>query len=261
MNMKPSGFVLFFVCLFLLVCILILLFCTCKSNEHFNNTQKTNTHQYKQFAFIHIPKTAGTTITTAFKAMDIPMGEYYNWGLDSKVGICSGWHIPPYKLPDKVYDEFYKDKNKFLVCRNPYDRIVSEYRFIKKITNENTTPNDLNDWIHSLEGNDIYHNYDQDCHLLPQVEYLRLGDRGDGKGEIGVLYMENLEEDLKEYFGRYSMEPPKLKSKKGDTITNKHNTTDNKVTVKDLDSKSIDIISDLYDEDFRRFGYEKNIVS
>ena len=84
-------------------------------------------HRYKAI-FIHIPKTAGTSIYTV---LSIPQNEKHFYTAAHK--IPSHQHLTPTQLKPKIPGPIWNNYFKFTVVRNPFDRVVSDYRYLKKI--------------------------------------------------------------------------------------------------------------------------------
>lgn len=84
--------------------------------------------------FIHVPKTAGTSINVAF---DIPV--LNNLGLIRhrfvNRGLVTFGHMDYLALVRDGYvsRRFHERSRKFAFCRNPYDRAVSLYEYLRKI--------------------------------------------------------------------------------------------------------------------------------
>ena len=90
-----------------------------------------NTHtQPKSLKFVHITKCGGTTVEELSKGT-------LNWGrfdmilsdAASEIPIPDGsfWHAPPrYYLP-YIYKQIVEKADFFVVVRNPYTRVISEY--------------------------------------------------------------------------------------------------------------------------------------
>lgn len=98
----------------------------------------------KKFLFIHIPKTAGLSITATLKPYSLEENR------TSLRRFLS--HFPIRENPEKAYfrvhttaqtakvkigEELFSDLYKFAVVRNPYDRAVSYYLYIKKSEKHN----------------------------------------------------------------------------------------------------------------------------
>lgn len=86
----------------------------------------------KKFIFVHIPKTAGTSVSRRLGINDT----YANFcHTDMKIKInecmCADNHVPAFFLkemrPD-IFEEYYK----FTFVRNPYDRVISEFFWVYK---------------------------------------------------------------------------------------------------------------------------------
>ena len=94
-----------------------------KEGTLYNSFIQTNT------IFIHIPKTAGTSIEKQALNYNIYWGVYYFKNKLNKNYYYSSvpWHIPPKYLTNNEYE----NKILFCVVRNPYTRIVSEYKYTK----------------------------------------------------------------------------------------------------------------------------------
>lgn len=77
-------------------------------------------HKYK-FVFVHIPKTAGTTICSSWEGSLLKH-------ICRDDGFLGGTHKSAMQL-QAMYPHEFKHYFKFCVIRNPYDRFVSKYFF------------------------------------------------------------------------------------------------------------------------------------
>lgn len=153
-------------------------------------------HKYK-FIFIHIPKTAGTTICSSWEGSPLKH-------ICKKTGVLGGTHKTALELQTMFPAEF-KTYFKFSVVRNPYDRFVSKF-FFKQLNKRE----DFNlQWTDKeSEG------------LLPQMYWIT--DRSqyyEGKGPYDrpdvhygkvimdkILRFENLVSELSEVFEQLGIE-------------------------------------------------------
>ena len=195
----------------------------------------------KKLMFIHIPKTAGTSVEAYGKKNKIKWGRHIKYPRPIKKINTPYWHIPPKYF--KKQNSPYKDKKLFAIVRNPYDRIVSEYKYRKEIFTKNkkkTNKNDLNKFIHGIESKYKKNKFCLDGHLIPQNEFI--------DSNTIVLKLENLDKEF-----------PKLMKEYGypEEILPKSYKTSKNVSKKDLDKKSINIINKIYHQDFKDLGYTK----
>jgi hypothetical protein len=152
----------------------------------------------KELMFVHIPKNAGTTITTISRGRFNP-----NWGTgaDSVRGtrsmpdgsVCTLAHVPPHMFdPPNPYEDPGTDV--FCVTRDPWERMRSEYGWSVKCSKIPACRRDMhrrnvalvrplngslcsleafNGWamerLGAVEGGRPYSN---DCHLVPQWSFV-----------------------------------------------------------------------------------------
>jgi hypothetical protein len=195
---------------------------TLKSKFNFkpmrNNDQKT-------LKFIHITKTGGTSIEEEGKLHDQKWGMYHK-----EYGF---WHTIPNKfsLMNK-YDWF-------MVVRNPYDRIISEFHCKWGGVYNNASKynkNQFNNYIRQKIINRIA----SGGHYTEQYKYYF-------SKNIHVLKFENLKKEFDDLMKKY-----KLNIK-----LNIHTNTNNKFfTIKDFDEETIKLINDVYYKDFVTFNYK-----
>lgn len=147
-----------------------------KIGFYFNSPIKKG--KKRNFIFIHIGKTAGTSITKI-------IGEPFQKHNTAKEVI-------------KIIGREKWDNNyKFTVVRNPWDKVFSWYKYRTQLNQSNmkTNPISFADWVACTygENKDPYYYYRPKI-FLPQVEWLK-----NDNGEIDmdkIIRFENLKEDF-----------------------------------------------------------------
>ena len=193
----------------------------------------------KELKFIHITKTAGTSIEDIGKNNNILWGRFhkeYGW-----------WHEPFIRKQESLKNKY----NWFAVVRNPYTRIISEFycEWGTILENKNSISKlDLNKIIKKriLNRKDGWQG--ERDHYQEQHLYI------DKKYNIHILKYENITDDFNNLMQKYSL------NIKLDKKVNK-NKYDNVHTINSLSPEVIKIINDVYDKDFKMFGYEKISVA
>ena len=179
------------------------------------------------YIFIHINKTAGTSI------IDV-IGKPFRKHLTSREVIKV--------IGQKKWDAAYK----FAVVRNPWDKVVSQYKHNIKVNSSNMTNRKISfkDWVGCTFGepkDEIY--YARPQMFLPQVEWLK-----NYEGHIDmdkIIRFENLNEGINEVFEVLSIDSklPHL------------NRTPKTAYSDYYDDKSRQIVSDWFHEDIKEFSY------
>ena len=195
--------------------------------------------------FLNIPKAAGSAIEDAAHEVGIEWGRYHVNPENFRVtgNLSPVWHIPTKIMPENL-KRYYKEKPTFVIVRNPYDRMVSEYLYHLK-ENGNTEPSvtGLNEMVKSIPHTP-YH--ERAFHFVPQSDYV-FDDNGN-KAVTHVFKMEDgVQKALDTLSQQYSL--PKMKVKKV-------NSTEKKLTKNDLDPESIMIINRVYKNDFPLGNYK-----
>ena len=81
----------------------------------------------KELAFIHIPKTGGTSIEEAGAQVGFSWGKHFNFSATNTQSSACGslYHVPPGMLETHLYAAF----DTFCAKRHPYTRAISQYLF------------------------------------------------------------------------------------------------------------------------------------
>ena len=196
----------------------------------------------KKLKFIHITKCAGSFIEKIGKENNMKWGKYHN-----EYGFWHNYLITRSNELKYKYDWF-------MIVRNPYDRILSEYYckwrgiggknirhskeefnkfLIQKINNR--TPKTICD-------------YHIDFHYCEQYKYL------DPSVNIHIIKFENMYQELTLLFKKYNLNIVLPKKK-----VNSRNDHNSKFlfTVNDFNPKLVSLINNVYHKDFQLFGYKK----
>ena len=204
----------------------------------FNDLIEMPYDEKKKVLFVHIPKTAGTAVEEA-------MGVYgkYNCGHgpDGK-----GGYLQHKKLQEYNRHEF-KDYFKFAFVRNPYERILSEFLYLKKKNDPFLQDMDFRAFVNWLLSEIIVWPLEPPRyifdHILPQ--YFFTDSYWLDLDFIGKF--EDLDSHWSDIAFRFGY-PSQLK---------KLNTSsENQIDVASFyDEKTQDLVSEYYKLDFVEFGY------
>jgi len=185
----------------------------------------------KELKFIHITKTAGTSIEKIGNRFGQKWGKFhkeYGW-----------WHD---FFPKKAEDL----KNRydwFTVVRNPYSRIVSEFYCLNGGVNPAYKNNDKDLFNSILCQKILSRPRSIGNHWSEQYKYI------DSNYTIHIIKYENLPVSFNALMLQYDLKKIKLKIHA--------NKTYKIFDIQDLYIESIQLINQIYHLDFEYFGYEK----
>lgn len=182
----------------------------------------------KRFIFIHINKTGGTSITTA-------------------VGIPYVRHLIAKEIINLIGIDAWKSAYKFTVIRNPWDKVVSQYKY-RVQTNQHQMkdrPISFEDWVtYTYEKTKNLFYYDSPRMFAPHSEWLK--DFDDCIDIDKIIKFESLEEDFKTISNQLAIKKklPHLKKTFKADYRQYYN------------DKTAQIIADSFKEDIVRFKYQ-----
>lgn len=181
--------------------------------------------------FVHVPKTAGVAIA------------------DSIFGEQPGHYTARYL--QMVYGREYRRFFSFAFVRNPWDRIYSSYRFLRRggwhageaewAKQHLSCYSDFVDFIRRGIGRSEIAAY---FHFLPQTHFVRSWDSNIGVDFVGRF--ESIERDFKFVVDRLGLVGVELKTR------NKGPQADFRQA---YDTESREIVERLYQDDIATFGY------
>ena len=201
--------------------------------------------------FIHIPKNAGTSIKTFFE-----YETFYN--KHRTINQIKKENI-------EAYDSY----RKFTIVRNPYDRMISWYFYLKRAMGVEQTrgdyrwssgehfPSDFLQWIRDPLKN-YYTSWklsDVRNSLHTDIEFDNSGEREGGipllspqctwlDNTVEILKYENLKEELNKFFKKEINIPSRNAAKRKEYLHY-------------YNEESLGIVYDTYKEDFQKFNYKK----
>ena len=197
----------------------------------------------KNFIFIHIPKNAGTEMTRN-------IGKVYKKNIilqqvDPKTGIDK-MHLYLDVIHKYVNPNLFENAIKFCIIRNPYEKLYSAWNYLR---NRYQFSN-VNDFIKYKINKEFIYGLeliprDARVHYRPQHTFI-YDIEGNKKVDYIIRY-ENLNNDIKSLNKKYNYIIPEY----GDIAKyaiNKY--------FRYFNSESVQKINELYELDFKLFGYE-----
>lgn len=179
------------------------------------------------FVFIHINKTAGTSIG---RAIGLPVKD----------------HLTVKEVISRIGEDKWKGAYRFTFVRNPWDKTVSlyEYRRLKNKTEIASRGVSFSDWVkmtHGKDRNPFY--YDNVKSFQPQVEWLKDNDGKVSLDSVGKF--ESIDEDFNHIANAIGLdaELPHLNAGKRAGYQTYY------------DDETRDIVARWFHEDIELFGY------
>lgn len=186
--------------------------------------------------FIHIPKSAGISLSNAIYGKD-------SYGHISINDYCE-------YIGSKSIEKMFK----FTIVRNPYDRLRSAFFYLKKGGRGNKLDIEYQKIVNSYQSFEDFvekyfaeHNLMEVEHFIPQVYWITNKENNVAVDYIGKF--ENLNNEFKIISNKI---PGKVKR---NTLPKK-NITSTKRNY-EINNNTAEIIYNLYKDDFEIFGYDK----
>jgi len=218
------------------------------------------TEEVKELVFLHIPKNAGTSIENAGLKKRVRWGRHrmFYFGMMPMPDrfYCATHHIPPGRLPGVIQD-VYKSAEVFCVTRHPYDRAISEYKYLLSVPwgqnkpgvldREPCTPDGLNYFLQTslqmvLEGK----RFVNDCHMLPQNEFIWDSHR---QWCTDIMRFDRMPKVFNELMGKRHYKV------KLDHTENQSRGTCPDLSEEDLTNKTMAMLDQVYADDFSLLNY------
>ena len=186
----------------------------------------------KDLKFIHITKTAGTSIEDTGHEIGVMWGRFhkeYGW-----------WHECFPRKPEKIRKKY----DWFTVVRNPYDRIISEFHCVfarsihAEITKDAIDKKDA-EMFNRIIRHKIKARSPKGDHYTEQCEYLKDMD-------VRIIRFENIKNEFDEL-----MRERKINL----TLNIRENAGKKTFSLRDLDQGTVDLINKVYKKDFHMLGY------
>jgi len=196
----------------------------------------------RKIIFVHIPKTAGSSIENALGLWRSGCENGYGYkDIDGRPVALQ--HLLPDGIRKIIGEEAFSRYTKFTVCRNPYNRIVSEYhwRVCNKIGRVRSFDGFL-DEVENVIKNNLYNKVSD--HFIPQSDFIY-----DSEGNQVVDHLFRFEKlDKVEQFLQDNFGTDKLKRLETSVPSR------GKIV---LTNEQKERVYKLYERDFILLGYDK----
>ena len=231
----------------------ILYFCLNKKKENLEDKYINN--KIKNYKFIHISKTGGTSIEEFGKKLGLKWGKF-----DPIYKSNDDNHIP-LNLYNK--NEFYK-YNWFTIVRNPYDRIISHLNCLIKNNKIPINKVDVNNYLNKIllnifKDNKLNNEFLQNSklihknHFIPMYFYtcFECNNLDENNklinNNIKVLKFENLYEEMNSFLTALNVNK---------IFDIKIGISEKNFVFEDLSIKNLKLINKIYKKDFLLFNYK-----
>jgi hypothetical protein len=205
----------------------------------------------KKFLFIHVPKTGGNSVSTAlqtytdiqFVAANSPKGFGVNenfWPIDPVYGSIKHFSVEQWSalLGESISNYFL-----FGTVRNPFDRAISTYFFMKQAMIQNRVP-----WLedHSDEARERFSKSEFHNFLVSGVPTQLFFLKSNAGLTIHLMRYEQLVDDFATVSRKLGLNQASLPL---------INASRRPPSTRLLDADTQKLLIDVYEEDFRSFGY------
>jgi hypothetical protein len=220
-----------------------------------------------ELAFLHIPKTGGTSLSNAYGRLFI---DHAHMRTIRGPGCSSYWHVPPRRFGNNPY----AGKKVFCVVRDPVEKAFSEYKM--RFNAHLNVPNivgKVNDWLRagvlstggggSIDGSGPWIKGGLDCHMVPQYIYV-WDDKGQRTCDYIIRFENNtLLHDYNQLLSTFPSVPKeKLIEHSNDAAYHFNYYSMSKkypITTGNLSAQVLKLVREYYWRDMCLFGYDTSI--
>jgi len=222
-------------------------------------------HKYKCI-MVHIPKTAGKSLSNLFYELDPEYKEAYE-AINLNWSQPPGGHMSAAAIRSKIGDEIYDEYFKFVFIRNPYDWFKSYYLHHCHSIFEGTTPISWllypNDTLPLPINGEITADHFMRCYSMGKYWFNNTGDTSNNiHTRIGNFSQLGWIDDVVDYVASYdnlNEEFEFIKNKLGLPIESKMpHIRDNESYDGYLNSDVIQLISILFKDDIQFYNKKTN---
>lgn len=181
----------------------------------------------RPFIFVHINKTAGTSIG---KAIGLPLKD----------------HLTAREIIARIGKEKWHAAYTFTIVRNPWDKVVSHYEYRRKKNKTQIASRDIDfrTWVKATYGTDkdpFFYNNPKS--FYPQVEWLK-----DGEGNLSIDYVGRFESINRDF--------DQIKTVIGISAVLPHLNSSGRSSYQPYyNEETRDIVANWFHEDIDVFGY------
>ncbi len=217
----------------------------------------------RKFIFIHIPKTAGSSMNRLlFPYCDRPprsfKGSLYRrlpMQVDPRKAHFRN-HDTALKVRTKLGADFFNSMHSFAVVRNPYDHAVSHYEYMKQYRSKRISKEfaqlSFVQYL-NLRLKPRYPWHRVFAHLPDQTYFVV--DKSENIVVNDVLHFETLQSDMAKLQARLKLEPVPLGH------SNKTKSRKTSRSIQDYyGDEEVSLVNTLYDRDFSLFGYSRDLA-
>lgn len=230
----------------------------------------------KPLRFIHIPRTAGTTIESCsgFFPRGVPLWGERDEKLRGLQGVgkgksndkCYGQHVPPSMLVNSRRSIFEDRTSTFCVVRDPYDRLVSQFGFINLFGTKHKyqcTAESMNTYLlGELQKVHKGRTFLADCHFTPQSLFVFGYDPSTGRANRNqrwcqkILRFDGLAKNFNSFMEQSGYGVRILDAGKKDGRLQGSSPDCRALSTKDLSPEVIALANEIYKDDFETLGFQ-----
>lgn len=187
----------------------------------------------KELKFIHITKCAGSYIEDLGKLNNIDWGRFH---------LEYGWH---HKIFKHQKEKLKKKYDWFIIVRNPYERILSEYYCKWGGIGKKKIKHNLNEFNEYLINKIVNRKQKRGGHYTEQYKYI------DENVTQHIIKLETMDNYLPYLFKEYDH------SIKFNNISPVNQAKEKQYSINDFNVRLITLINNVYDKDFDLFSYDR----
>lgn len=214
------------------------------------------------FIFVHIPKTAGLSVTDALGKYGRPRGRTLFRSLSRKLSLVESpgmahfrVHEPASRMVSKLTRPVFDSFTSFAVIRNPFDHAVSHYEYMKQFRVKKVAKKvGKMSFQEYLEYRKLRpRGQDTVFARLPNQSYFLTAENGEML-VTNLIRFENLDNELKDLADMIGLPDCSLQH------VNKTKSRSKKRSYKDYyDDDTIKLVQEIYADDFVRFEYSTSL--